>query len=49
MVVQPACEIGYRGTKLLIDQIEPDAPEAPVEVKLLAELWIRESTLTRCR
>jgi LacI family transcriptional regulator len=47
MVVQPAYEIGYRGAKLLIEQIESGPPDLPVEVRLSAELRIRESTLVR--
>ena len=49
MVVQPANEIGYKGAKLLIEQIESGRPVAPIEVRLSSELRIRESTLTRCK
>ena len=48
-VVQPAYEIGYKGAKLLIEQIESGPPVAPIEVRLSSELRIRESTLTRCK
>ena len=48
VVVQPAYEIGYKGAKLLIRQIESGLPAEPVEIRLSAELRIRESTLLRC-
>jgi LacI family transcriptional regulator len=48
-VVQPAYEIGYKGAKLLIEQMESGQPDSPVEVRLSAELRIWESTLTRCK
>lgn len=47
VVVQPAYDIGYKGAKLLIQQIQTGVPEAPVEVRLESELRIRESTLRR--
>lgn len=46
-VVQPAYEIGYRGAKLLIQQIESGSTQTPVQVNLVAELRIRESTSRR--
>jgi LacI family transcriptional regulator len=46
-VVQPAYDIGYKGAKLLIQHIESGKPATPVEIRLGAELRIRESTQTR--
>lgn len=46
-VVQPAYEIGYRGAKLLIQQIESGPTQEPSEIHLTAELRIRESTSKR--
>jgi LacI family transcriptional regulator len=47
MVVQPAYDIGYRGAKLLIQQVETGVPEEPVDIRLEAELRVRESSLWR--
>lgn len=46
-VVQPAYEIGFRGAKLLIEQIESGRRDEVVEIYLKSELRIRESTSAR--
>jgi LacI family transcriptional regulator len=46
-VIQPAYELGHRGTELLIGHIESGEPEEPVQIRLMPELRIRESTLPR--
>jgi LacI family transcriptional regulator len=48
-VVQPASCIGYQGAKLLIQQIQTGVPEVPIEIRLTAELRIRESTMSNTR
>jgi LacI family transcriptional regulator len=47
VIAQPAYDIGYKGAKLLIDQIQSGVPRVPVELRLTSELRIRESTLRR--
>lgn len=46
-IVQPAYEIGYRGTELLIGEIESGRSDPPVNIVLRPELRVRESTLRR--
>ncbi|MCU1258563.1 MAG: LacI family transcriptional regulator [Bryobacterales bacterium] len=47
VVAQPEYEIGYRGAKMLIGQIENGEPAEPLAITLNAELRIRESTRLR--
>ena len=46
-VVQPAYEIGRQGAEMLIRHIESGEPPQPVEIRLMPELHIRESTRPR--
>ena len=46
-VVQPAYEIGRQGAEMLIRHIESGEPQQPVEIRLMPELHIRESTRPR--
>jgi LacI family transcriptional regulator len=46
-VIQPAYEIGRQGAEMLIRHIESGEPQQPVEIRLMPELHIRESTRPR--